>query len=156
VTGVASLILLADIGDQRLRALHFDFERGDQCIFGVNDDVSGFALNFEADRKLHLCLPLSMFKNIAQFQLRSGVIKPRSLFHMRVSLRRAISCEWGKTCILLYELLNQSFHIGNVVVWPKLDWRAADRLNLESQGFDQKVGSRPLTFPWYMEQPLFR
>ena len=36
VTGVASLILLADIGDQRLRALHFDFERGDQCIFGVN------------------------------------------------------------------------------------------------------------------------
>jgi hypothetical protein len=64
VTGVASLILLPDIGDQRLRALHFDFERGDQRIFGVNDDVSGFALNFKADRKLHLCLPLSMLKNI--------------------------------------------------------------------------------------------
>jgi hypothetical protein len=29
----------------------------------------------------------------------------------------------GKTCIVLYELLNQSFHIGNVVVWPKLDWQ---------------------------------
>jgi hypothetical protein len=28
--------------------------------------VSGFALNFKADRKLHLCLPLSMLKNIAQ------------------------------------------------------------------------------------------
>jgi len=27
----------------------------------------------------------------------------------------------GKTCIVLYELLYQSFHIGNVVVWPKLD-----------------------------------
>ena len=66
VTGVASLVLLADIGDQRLGALHFDFERGDQCIFGVNDDVSGFALNFKADRKLHLCLPLSILKNIAQ------------------------------------------------------------------------------------------
>jgi hypothetical protein len=64
VTGVASLILLADIGDQRLRALHFDFERGDQCIFGVNDDVSGFALNFKADRKLHLSLPISILKNI--------------------------------------------------------------------------------------------
>jgi hypothetical protein len=67
VTGVASLILLADISDQRLGALHFDFERSDQRIFGVNDNVSGFALNFKADRKLHLCLPLSMFKNIAQF-----------------------------------------------------------------------------------------
>jgi hypothetical protein len=61
VTGVASLILLADIGDQRLRALYFDFERGDQCIFGVNDDVSGFALNFKADRKLHRCLPLPIY-----------------------------------------------------------------------------------------------
>jgi hypothetical protein len=66
VASVASLILLADIGDQHLRALHFDFERGDQCIFSVNDDVSGIALNFKADRKLHLCLPLSVFKNIAQ------------------------------------------------------------------------------------------
>jgi hypothetical protein len=82
VTGVASLILLADIGDQRLGALHFDFERGDQCIFGVNDDVSGFALNFKADRKLHLCLPLSMLKN-STILLRSGAIRPRSFFHMR-------------------------------------------------------------------------
>ena len=49
----------------------------------------------------------------------------------------------GKTCIVLYELLNQSFHIGNVVVWPKLDWQAAERLNRESQGFDQKVGVAP-------------
>jgi hypothetical protein len=29
VTGVASLILLADIGDQRFRALHLNFEGGD-------------------------------------------------------------------------------------------------------------------------------
>ncbi len=58
VTGVASFILLPDTRDQRLRALYFDFERGDQCIFGVNDDVSRFALNFKADRKLHRYLPL--------------------------------------------------------------------------------------------------
>jgi hypothetical protein len=45
----------------------------------------------------------------------------------------------GKTCIVLYELLNQSFHIGNVVVWPKLDWQAAG----ESQGLDQEVGIAP-------------
>src|SRR5437762_355274 len=55
VTGVTSPILLADIGDQRLRTPHLDFERGDQRIFRINDDVS---LNFEADRKLHLCSPL--------------------------------------------------------------------------------------------------
>jgi hypothetical protein len=38
----------------------------------------------------------------------------------------------GKTCIVLYELLKQSFHIGNVVIWPQLDWQAAERLNRES------------------------
>jgi hypothetical protein len=76
VTGVASLILLADIGDQRLRALHFDFEGGDKCIFGVNDDVPGFALNFKANRKLHLCLPLSVFKNIAQFSCEVELLGP--------------------------------------------------------------------------------
>jgi hypothetical protein len=54
VTGVASFILLADIGDQRLRALDLDFEGGDQRIFGVDDDMSRFPLKFKADRKLHL------------------------------------------------------------------------------------------------------
>jgi hypothetical protein len=63
VTGVASFILLADIGDQRLWALDLDFEGGDQRIFRVNDDMCRFAVKFKADRKLHLCsLPLSMFK----------------------------------------------------------------------------------------------
>jgi hypothetical protein len=68
--------LLADIGDQRLRALHFDFERGDQCIFGVNNNVSRFALNFKANRKLHLCLPLSMLKNVAQFSCEVELLGP--------------------------------------------------------------------------------
>jgi hypothetical protein len=58
VTGVASFILLADIGDQRLRALHLDFEGGDQRIFRVNDNVFRFPLKFEADRKLHLRSPV--------------------------------------------------------------------------------------------------
>jgi hypothetical protein len=49
----------------------------------------------------------------------------------------------GKTCIVLYELLNESFHIGNIVVWPKLDGQAAERLNRESQGLDQEVGIAP-------------
>jgi hypothetical protein len=48
----------------------------------------------------------------------------------------------GKTCVVLYELLNQSFHIGNVVVWPKLDWQAAEVL-------------RPVTSAWSdMEAPV--
>ena len=61
MTGIASLILLADIGDQRLRALHLNFEGGDQRIFRIDDDVSRFSLNFKADRKLQLCSPLSTF-----------------------------------------------------------------------------------------------
>ena len=63
VTGVASFILLADIGDQRLRTLHLNFESGDQRVFRVNDNVSRFPLKFKADRKLHLCaLPISSEK----------------------------------------------------------------------------------------------
>ena len=61
MTGVASFILLANIGDQRLRALHLNFEGGDQRILRINDDVSRFSLNFKADRKLHLRSPLSTF-----------------------------------------------------------------------------------------------
>ena len=67
VTGVASFILLADIGDQRLRALHLNFEGGDQGIFRVNDNVSRFSLKFKADRKLHLCSPAFNIQKVAQF-----------------------------------------------------------------------------------------
>ena len=67
VTGVATFILLADIGNQRLRALHFDFEGGDQRVFRVNDNVSRFPLNFKTDRKLHPVL--SHFQqNVAHFK----------------------------------------------------------------------------------------
>ena len=60
VTGVATFILLADVGNQRLWTLHFDFEGGDQRVFRVNDNVSRFPLNFETDGKLHLRgLPIS-------------------------------------------------------------------------------------------------
>jgi hypothetical protein len=66
VTGIASFVLLAYIGDQRLRALDLDFEGGDQRIFGVNDDVSRFPLKFKADRELHLCSPAFNVQKIAQ------------------------------------------------------------------------------------------
>jgi len=60
VTGVATFILLADIGNQRIWTLHFDFKGGDQRVFRVNDNVSRFPLNFITDRKLHLrTLPFS-------------------------------------------------------------------------------------------------
>ena len=60
VTGVATFVLLADIGNQRLWTLHFDFEGGDQRVFRVNDNVSRFPLNSITDRKLHLrALPVS-------------------------------------------------------------------------------------------------
>ena len=67
VTGVASFILLADIGDQRLRTLHLNFEGGDQRVFRVNDNVSRFPLKFKANRKLHLCaLPISVKSSTIQ------------------------------------------------------------------------------------------
>ena len=55
VTGVATFILMADISNQRLWTLHFDFEGGDQRVFRVNDNVSRFPLNLTANRKLNLC-----------------------------------------------------------------------------------------------------
>ena len=66
VTGVATFILLADIGNQRLWTLHFDFEGGDQRVFRVNDNVSRFPLNFKPDRKLHP-RALSLSANVAHF-----------------------------------------------------------------------------------------
>ena len=42
VTGVATFILLADVGNHRFWTLHFDFEGGDQRVFRVNDNVSRF------------------------------------------------------------------------------------------------------------------
>jgi hypothetical protein len=68
VTSIASFILLTDIGDQHLRALHLDFEGSDQRIFGVNDNVFRFPLKFKADRKLHRCSPA--FSNGSTIQLR--------------------------------------------------------------------------------------
>ena len=62
MTSVASFILLTNIGDQNLRALHLDFEGSDQCVFGVNDNVFRFPLKFKADRELHVRSPLSIFK----------------------------------------------------------------------------------------------
>ena len=59
VTGVASFILLANVGDQRLRMLHLHFQGGDQRVFGVNDNVTRFLLKFKTNRKLHLrALPI--------------------------------------------------------------------------------------------------
>ena len=69
VTGVTSVVLLADIGDQRLRTLHLNLEGGDQRVFRVNDNVSRFPLNFKANRKLHLCaLPLSAKNSTIQLR----------------------------------------------------------------------------------------
>jgi hypothetical protein len=48
VTGVASFILLTNVGDQNLRALHLDFEGRDQRVFCVNDNVFRFPVNFKA------------------------------------------------------------------------------------------------------------
>ena len=45
-----------------LRALHLNFEGGDQRIFRVNNNVRRFPLKFKADRKLHLCSPAFKFK----------------------------------------------------------------------------------------------
>jgi hypothetical protein len=64
VTGVATFILLADIGNQRLWTLHFDFKGGDQRVFRVYDNVSRFPLNFIIDRKLHLRAPPFSAKSI--------------------------------------------------------------------------------------------
>ena len=60
VTGVATFILLADIGNQRLWMPHLHLQSGDQRVFSVNDNVSRFPLNFKTNRQLHLrALPFS-------------------------------------------------------------------------------------------------
>ena len=57
MTGVASLISLANISDQRLGTLRPYFDGSDQRVFRVNDNVSRFSLNFKANRILHVRAP---------------------------------------------------------------------------------------------------
>jgi hypothetical protein len=63
MTGVAAFILLLDIGDQHLRALHLDFEGGDQRIFCVNDNVFRFPPRVDefSGRPGNLVLPFASF-----------------------------------------------------------------------------------------------
>ena len=117
VTGVASFILLTDIGDQRLRTLHLNLEGGDQRVFRVNDNVSRFPLNFKANRKLHLCaLPLSA--KDSTIQLRGVKSKLLSCCrHLRLSgidvaCDRAVA---GTKCIVSKRLGSpRSQVVGNV------------------------------------------
>ena len=67
MTGVTSFVLLADIGDQRLRTLHLNLEGGDQRVLRVNDNVSRFPMNFKANRKLQLGAPRSSQDSTIQF-----------------------------------------------------------------------------------------
>jgi hypothetical protein len=51
VTRVTALILAANVHDQRVRALHLDFEGGNQRIFGVDGDVARLLLVLKTNRK---------------------------------------------------------------------------------------------------------
>jgi hypothetical protein len=59
VTRVTAFILVTDIRDQCLRALHLDLECGNQRIFRVHDDVASLALQLETNGKLQLRASLS-------------------------------------------------------------------------------------------------
>jgi hypothetical protein len=50
--------LLANIGDQYVRALYFNFKSGDQRIFRVNNNVFRFPLGSEANSKLPALLSI--------------------------------------------------------------------------------------------------
>jgi hypothetical protein len=56
VTCVAPFVLLANIGDQHIRALYFNFKGGDQGIFCVNNNVFRFPLGSKTNSKLHAVL----------------------------------------------------------------------------------------------------
>ena len=66
MTGVATFILLADIGNQRLWMLNFDFECGDQRVFRVNDNVSRFPLKFKPTANC-TCVLSHFEQNVAHF-----------------------------------------------------------------------------------------
>jgi hypothetical protein len=53
VTCVAAPVLLADIGDYRVRVFSLDLKRGDERIFGVHGDVVRLPFQLKPDGKLH-------------------------------------------------------------------------------------------------------
>jgi hypothetical protein len=62
VTRVTPFILVADIRDQCFRALHLDFECGNQRIFGVYDDVASLPLQLKTNGKLQLRCSMSSLR----------------------------------------------------------------------------------------------
>jgi hypothetical protein len=55
---------------------------------------------------------------------------------------------------VLYELLNQSFHIGNVVVWPKLDWHLTVGNGVGGLWKDERVAEKQTTISAAAGGPL--
>jgi hypothetical protein len=53
VTCVTAPILLADVGDYRVRVLSLDLKRSDERIFGVHGDVVRLPFQFKPDGELH-------------------------------------------------------------------------------------------------------
>ena len=76
MTCVAPFVLLANIGDQHVRALYFNFKSGDQRIFCVNNNVFRFPLGSKANSKLHAML--SGF----QAQFNWGAVKLTKLLNL--------------------------------------------------------------------------
>ena len=62
VTLVTPFILMADVRDQCFRALHLDFECGNQCIFRVYDDMASLSLQLQTIGKLQLRSSLSLLR----------------------------------------------------------------------------------------------
>src|SRR5262249_44899866 len=56
VAGVAPLVLMTHVGDQRLGALGLDLEGGDQRILRIDRDAIGVSLQPEPDGKMHRLL----------------------------------------------------------------------------------------------------
>jgi hypothetical protein len=52
VTSVTASILSAHVHDERFRALRLYFKGGDERVFGVDDDMFGFALELQSDSEL--------------------------------------------------------------------------------------------------------
>src|SRR5712692_5286142 len=51
--GVAALILMPHVGDQRFGALGLDLEGGDERVFGIDQDAVGVSFQPEPDGEMH-------------------------------------------------------------------------------------------------------
>jgi hypothetical protein len=116
---VTAPVLPPHIHDQGFRALGLDLERGDECVFRIDDYVFGFAVQLQSDSELQWLTPKSNNPSTSTSEVNR---------HLQSHPLRNGSPDWGR---MLKERLRQALMDQAKTGSPTTYAELANRLGLE-------------------------